>query len=120
MAKYSLGLLPYFPLASGLLTAKYKRNVMPEGARLTETPTIANRVYVTEENWAIVEKLEAFAAKRGRNLLELAFCWLAAQAPPASIIAGATRPEQIEANVAAVSWELSAEEITEIDQITTK
>ena len=120
MAKYGLGLLPYFPLASGLLTAKYKRDVMPEGARLTENPTFANRVYMTEENWAIVEKLEAFAAKRGRNLLELAFCWLAAQAPTASIIAGATRPEQIEANVAAVSWELSAEEIAEIDQITTK
>ena len=63
MAKYGLGLLPYFPLASGLLTAKYKRDVMPEGARLTENPTFANRVYMTEENWAIVEKLEAFAAK---------------------------------------------------------
>ena len=120
MEKYGLGLLPYFPLASGLLTSKYRRNVMPEGARLTDNPTFANRVYVTEENWSIVEKLEKFAAKRGHNLLELAFCWLAAQAPTVSIIAGATRPEQIEANVAAVGWELSAEEIAEINQITTK
>ena len=120
MEKYGLGLLPYFPLASGLITSKYKRTVMPEGARLTDNPTFANRVYVTEENWSIVEKLEKFAAKRGHNLLELAFCWLAAQAPTVSIIAGATRPEQIEANAAAVSWELSAEEIAEIDQITAK
>ena len=82
MEKYGLGLLPYFPLASGLLTSKYKRNVMPEGARLTDNPTFANRVYVTEENWSIVEKLEKFAAKRGHNLLELAFCWLASQARP--------------------------------------
>ena len=120
MEKYGLGLLPYFPLASGLLTSKYKRNVMPEGARLTDNPTFANRVYVTEENWSIVEKLEKFAAKRGHNLLELAFCWLAAQAPTVSIIAGATRPAQIAATVAAVGWELSAEEIAEINQITTK
>jgi len=120
MEKYGLGLLPYFPLASGLLTSKYKRNVMPEGARLTENPTFANRVYVTEKNWSIVENLEKFAANRGHNLLELAFCWLAAQAPTVSIIAGATRPEQIEANVAAIGWELSTEEIAEINQITTK
>ena len=120
MEKYGLGLLPYFPLASGLLTSKYNRNVMPEGARLTDHQPYANRVYVTEENWSIVEKLEKFAAKRGHNLLELAFCWLASQAPTVSIIAGATRPEQIEANVAAVGWELSAEEIAEIDRSTTK
>ncbi len=120
MAQYGPGLLPYFPLASGLLTGKYKRDDMPAGARLTETPLFANREYVTDQNWTIVESLEAFARERGHSLLELAFSWLAAQAPTASVIAGATRPEQIEANVAAVGWKMSADEVAEIDRISTK
>ncbi|MDP6707027.1 MAG: aldo/keto reductase [Alphaproteobacteria bacterium] len=120
MAQYGLGLLPFFPLANGLLTGKYKRDDMPEGARLTQNPTFGNREYVTEENWTIVENLEAFAAERGHSLLELAFCWLAARAQTASVIAGATRPEQIEANVAAVGWKLSPDEVAEIDRITAK
>ncbi len=120
LAQYGLGLLPYFPLANGLLTGKYKRDAMPEGARLTENPRFGNRDYVTEANWAIVEQLDSFAAERGYTLLELAFSWLAAQPPTASVIAGATRTEQIEANVAAVDWQLTAEELAEIDRITTK
>ena len=115
---YGLGLLPYFPLASGLLTGKYKRNApMPEGARLTKTQRLADR-YVTDRNWPIVEKLGDFAGQRGRTMLELAFSWLLAQAPVSSVIAGATRPEQIAQNVKAGDWKLTPEELQEIDTIT--
>jgi aryl-alcohol dehydrogenase-like predicted oxidoreductase len=116
--KYGLGLLPYFPLASGLLTGKYKRNApMPEGARLTKTQRLADR-YVTDRNWPIVEKLADFAEARGRSMLELAFSWLLAQAPVSSVIAGATRPEQIAQNVKAGDWKLTPEELQEIDTMT--
>jgi aryl-alcohol dehydrogenase-like predicted oxidoreductase len=94
-----LGLLPYFPLASGLLTGKYRRNKpMPKGARLTKTERLANR-YLTEANWAKSEKLIDYAESRGHTALELAFSWLLAKAPVASVIAGATKPEQLEQNV---------------------
>jgi aryl-alcohol dehydrogenase-like predicted oxidoreductase len=117
MRAHGLGLLPYFPLASGLLTGKYRRNsTMPEGARLTKTQRLADR-YLTEANWAVTEKLADFAAARGRTLLELAFSWLLARPPVASVIAGATKPEQIQANVAAGGWALTADEIAEVDAI---
>ena len=74
--------------------------------------------YLTPRNEDIVEKLQAFAAKRGHNLLELAFSWLAARPQVSSVIAGATRVEQVEQNVKAIGWTLSAEEIAEIDGIT--
>ena len=83
---YGLGMLPYFPLASGLLTGKYRRNAaMPDGARLTKTQRLADR-YLTERNWRIAEQLGDFAQARGRTMLELAFSWLLAQAPVASVI----------------------------------
>jgi aryl-alcohol dehydrogenase-like predicted oxidoreductase len=117
MERYGLGLLPYFPLASGLLTGKYQRNAaMPAGARLTETKRLADR-YLTEPNWRIAERLEDFCARRGRTLLELALSWLAARPTVASVIAGATRPEQVEANVRAVEWNLSPEDLAEIDRL---
>ncbi|MBL8698521.1 MAG: aldo/keto reductase [Alphaproteobacteria bacterium] len=120
MERYGLGLLPYFPLASGLLTGKYKRNAaMPAGARLTNTPRLAD-TYMTEANWTIVERLEAFCAERGRTMLELAFSWLLARPTVTSVIAGATRPEQLEQNVKAAEWRLSAEELKTIDEITRK
>jgi aryl-alcohol dehydrogenase-like predicted oxidoreductase len=114
---HGLGLLPYFPLASGLLTGKYRRNQpMPEGARLTKTQRLADR-YLTDVNWARSEKLADFAEARGHTLLELAFSWLLAQRPVSSVIAGATRPEQITQNVAAAGWVLTPEELAEIDTI---
>ena len=120
MQAYGLGLLPFFPLASGLLTGKYKRNApMPQGARLTNTKAIANR-YLTDENWSIVERLESFSDKRGHSLLELAFSWLAARPTVSSIIAGATKPEQLEQNVRAADWKLTPEDLAEIDQLTRK
>lgn len=117
MERYGLGLLPYFPLASGLLTGKYQRNAaLPAGARLTETKRLAER-YLTEANWRIVERLEDFCARRGRTLLELVLSWLAARPTVASVIAGATRPEQVEANVRAVEWSLTPEDVAEIDRL---
>lgn len=119
MQKYGLGLLPYFPLASGLLTGKYERDAPgPAGARLTDTPRFANRTYMTDANWAIVERLREFGSARGRTLLEVAMGWMAARPTVSSIIAGATRPEQLEQNVRAVDWTPTAEDMAEIDRIT--
>ena len=120
MQKYGCGLLPYFPLASGLLTGKYKRTEMPEGARLTDMPTFANRIYLTDENFDVVDNLSKFAHKTGHSILELAFGWMASRPTTASIIAGATKPEQIDANVAAVNWVLSQSEIDEVDKISAR
>ncbi len=92
---------------------------MPQGARLTNTKAIANR-YLTEENWSIVERLESFSDKRGHSLLELAFSWLAARPTVSSVIAGATKPEQVEQNVRAAEWKLTREDLAEIDQLTRK
>jgi len=120
MQAQGCGLLPNCPLASGLLTGKYKRDAMPDGARLTDMPKFANRTYVTEQNFDIVDKLDAFAKARGHTLLELAFSWMAARPTTASIIAGATKPEQIDANVAAAGWALTADEIAEVNLVTAK
>ena len=115
---FGMGLLPYFPLANGMLTGKYKRNQpMPDGARMTREAQRANEV-LTETNWQKTEKLSAFCEKHGKTMVELAFSWLAAQPVVSSVIAGATRPEQIEANVKAASWTLNADELAEIDAIT--
>ena len=117
LERYGLGLLPYYPLASGLLTGKHKRGATAPGTRLA-MPIFSG--VVTDANFDIVEKLEAFVKSRGRTMLELAFSWLAARSTVASIIAGATKPEQIEANVKAVSWELTPEDMKEIDGLTKK
>src|SRR6266480_4676707 len=116
--EYKLGLLPFFPLASGLLTGKYKRGApAPADTRFGKAPALRDR-YVTPRNEDIVDKLQAFAEKRGHTMLELAFSWLASRPQVASVIAGATRVEQVEQNVKAIEWTLSAEEIAKIDGIT--
>ena len=116
--EYNLGLLPFFPLASGLLTGKYQRGAAaPADTRFAKAPALKDR-YVTPRNEDIVEKLQAFAEKRGHSMLELAFSWLAAQPQVSSVIAGATRVEQIEQNVKAIDWVLTPEELAEIDRIT--
>jgi aryl-alcohol dehydrogenase-like predicted oxidoreductase len=118
MRKHGLNLLPYFPLASGLLTGKYKHGApLPAGSRLANSPPRGGSV-LNDRNWRIVERLSAFAAARGHTLLELAMSWLANQPFIPGIIAGATKPEQVEQNVAAINWTLSAEELAEIDRIT--
>ena len=118
MQRYGLGLLPFFPLASGLLTGKHKRGAAVAGTRLA-TEQFAGR-FMTDANFDVIERLEAFVTARGHTLTELAFSWLAARSPVASVIAGATRPEQIDANVKAAGWKLTAEELTEIDRLTTR
>ena len=106
------------PLASGLLTGKYKRcEAAPADTRFGKVARLRDR-YVTPRNEEIVEKLQAFAQTRGHSMLELAFSWLAARPQVASVIAGATRVEQVEQNVKAIAWKLSAEETAEIDRIT--
>jgi len=115
---HGLSLVPYFPLASGLLTGKYDRNkTMPEGARLTKTKRLADR-YLTEANWQIVERLKGFCQARGRTMPELAFSWLLAHPVVCSVIAGATKPEQLEENVKAADWALTPDDLSEIDRLT--
>jgi aryl-alcohol dehydrogenase-like predicted oxidoreductase len=115
--EYKLGLLPFFPLASGLLTGKYRKGeAAPDDTRFGKVPRLRDR-YVTPRNEDIVEKLQAFAQARGHSMLELAFSWLASRPQVASVIAGATRIEQVEQNVKAIAWTLTADEIAEIDGI---
>lgn len=115
MEAYGLGLLPYYPLASGLLTGKYTRGEdAPAGTRFAGASNFRNRHW-NERNWDRVEKLEAFVRERGHTLLELAFSWLTAKPVVSSVIAGATRPEQIDANIAAAGWKLDADELAAVD-----
>jgi aryl-alcohol dehydrogenase-like predicted oxidoreductase len=115
--EYNLGVLPFFPLASGLLTGKYRKGeAAPDDTRFGKVPRLRDR-YVTPRNEEIVEKLQAFAQTRGHSMLELAFSWLASRPQVSSVIAGATRVEQVEQNVKAIGWALSTEEIAEIDRI---
>jgi aryl-alcohol dehydrogenase-like predicted oxidoreductase len=106
-----LGLLPYFPLASGFLTGKYRRGVMPEGARLTNMPPNRSGRIVNDHNFELLDKWEAFAQQRGHSMTELAFAWLLARPAVASVIAGATRPDQVDENVAAGKWQLTSAEV---------
>jgi aryl-alcohol dehydrogenase-like predicted oxidoreductase len=115
---HGMGFLPYFPLASGLLTGKYRRGVpLPQGSRLARNARHAEE-FISDRNWRLVEELAAFAERRGHTMLELAFGWLLREPVVASVIAGATTPEQIEQNVHAAGWTLSAEDLAEIDRIT--
>ena len=90
---------------------------MPEGARLTKAQRLADQ-YLTERNWTVTEKLIDFAEAEGRTVLQLAFSWLLAQSPVSSVIAGATRPEQVQQNVSAGDWKLTSEELAKVDMIT--
>jgi aryl-alcohol dehydrogenase-like predicted oxidoreductase len=116
---YGLGLIPFRPLADGLLTGKYRRGgPPPAGSRLASMPRAAGR-YANEAIWERIERLEAFAEEHGHNLLALAFGWLLARPAVASVIAGATSPEQVEENVrAAAEWCLTTAEMQEIDRRT--
>ncbi len=110
--------LPYFPLASGLLTGKYKRGqAAPKGTRLGDKQGLADK-YHHEANLQIVERLREFAEDTGHTLLELAFSWLLSHRAVASVIAGATKPEQVKSNAAAGDWTLTHADLIRIDQIT--
>jgi aryl-alcohol dehydrogenase-like predicted oxidoreductase len=116
--QHGLGVLPYFPLASGLLTGKYRRGEpAPQGTRLSQLPEERAARVMSERNFDQVDHLQAFAAERDHTILELAFAWLAAQPAMTSIIAGATTPEQVGANVAAVDWQLSEADLVQLDAL---
>lgn len=115
--RYGLGIIPYFPLASGFLTGKYRRGkAMPKGTRL-EVQTRRAETILTEHNFDVLEKLHQFAQDKGHTLTELAFAWLLAHPEVSTVIAGATSTDQIHANAVASKWELSAIEMCELETI---
>jgi aryl-alcohol dehydrogenase-like predicted oxidoreductase len=111
--EFGLGVLPYFPLANGLLTGKYSKGQAPEGSRLTH----ARQALLETSDFEQLDRFAAFAAERDLTPAQLAFCWLAAQEPVSSVIAGSTRPEQVTANAEAISWVPTQTEREEINQI---
>lgn len=110
--KAGIGILPYYPIARGLLTGKYRRgNAAPAGSRLAGDDNLA------KADFDVLERLEAYAVDHGYDLLTLAMSWLAAQPSIACIIAGASRPAQMAANADAVRWKLTRENLAEIDTL---
>jgi len=117
--EYGVGLVPYYPLASGLLTGKHRPDCFEEGSRLAGGPwtDVYRDLFVNDRNWGIVERLKNFAAERGHSVTELAFAWLVANPVISSITAGATRPEQVEANAKGCEWKLDRQDIADLSAI---
>lgn len=111
--EFGLGVLPYFPLANGLLTGKYAPGHAPEGSRLSHT----RKNMVNDADWEQLGRFSSFAKERGLSEIQVAFSWLAAQPSVASVIAGATRPEQVRQNAEAADWMPSEEDLEELDSI---
>ena len=119
--KYNVGILPYFPLASGFLTGKYKRDSIPEGGRLSGGGHSAwSEKWLTEENFNIIENLEKWASNKGITMVQLAFSWLLAKKSVSSVIAGATSKDQIDSNITGSGINLNEEEIIEINNLLPK
>ena len=113
--RFEASLLPYFPLAGGALTGKYRRGEpAPKGTRLVADNGTR---WLTDSNFARIEALEKFASGLGHTVGELALAWLASQRVVCSVIAGATRPEQVRQNVAALEWRLSRDDRNAIDAL---
>ncbi|MGW0436180.1 aldo/keto reductase [Micromonospora sp. NPDC003197] len=114
--RFGLGLLPFFPLANGLLTGKYKRNEQPPaGSRLAGGGRYAERLAAAP--WDTIEAIEKYAAERGLTMLQVAIGGLAAQPAVTSVIAGATTPDQVRANAAAGSWQPSTEDLADLNAL---
>jgi aryl-alcohol dehydrogenase-like predicted oxidoreductase len=114
---FGLGLLPYFPLEYGLLTGKYRRGeAAPPGSRAALDPERSQ--WLRDAEWDRIEALTSYAAERDLTLLEVAIAGLAAQPAVGSVISGATRGDQVSANAAALRWEPSAEDLVELDELT--
>lgn len=111
--EFGLGVLPYFPLANGLLTGKYAPGRAPQGSRLSHTRTHM----VDDADWDQLGRFSSFAQERGLTEVQVAFSWLAAQPSVASVIAGATNPGQVRENAAAAGWTPSEEDLAELDTI---
>jgi aryl-alcohol dehydrogenase-like predicted oxidoreductase len=111
--RLGVSILPYFPLARGLLSGKYRRQEPgPEGSRLASAEQAGS-----DEQFDLIEALQGYAAQRGIGLIDVAIAGLAAQPGVGSVIAGATRPEQVAANVAALRWQPGAEDLAELDRV---
>jgi aryl-alcohol dehydrogenase-like predicted oxidoreductase len=118
MQRHGMTLLPYAPLAGGFLSGKYEHGKpLPKNARLAYSSHHASDV-INERNWSMMERLRAYATKMDRSMLELAFGWLLYRPVTASVIAGASTPEQVEQNVRAGLANLAAEDVAELDRIT--
>jgi aryl-alcohol dehydrogenase-like predicted oxidoreductase len=117
--KYGLGMLPYFPLASGFLSGKYIRGEPPPDGTRLQAFGARGQAMLSDRNFDVLDKLTAFAEQRGKTVLDLAFAWLLGHDFVPSVIAGATTPEQVEANVAATEWRLTPEEMLEVDGMAT-
>ena len=115
--KYNVGILPYFPLASGFLTGKYKRNLIPEDGRLAGGNTAWSEKWLNDENFEIIENLELWSNKKGITMVQLAFAWLLSKRSVSSVIAGATKVEQVKSNSEASGVELTKNDLEEIDKI---
>jgi aryl-alcohol dehydrogenase-like predicted oxidoreductase len=116
--RLGIAFIPYFPLANGLLTGKYRRGKdVPAGGRLDSA---RGERLLTNNNLAVVERLVEFSQRRGHTVLELAFSWLLKWPAVASVIAGATSPEQARSNAAAAGWKLTDGELVEVDSILTR
>ena len=112
---FGLGLLPFFPLDSGLLTGKYRRGEKPAaGTRLAQE---RYRRWLDDADWDTIEALTAFGAERGHSLLDVAIAGLAARPAVTSVIAGATSAEQVQANAAAGAWRLTADDVAALDEV---
>lgn len=115
-ARFGLGFLPFFPLASGLLTGKHRGGTAAEGSRLAHMTGLADR-YLKASNVATVERLRGWCDKRGMSLTALAFAWLLAKPGVSSVIAGATKPEQVEENAKSGAVKLSVEDLAEVNAL---
>ena len=117
-SRHGIALLPYFPLESGLLTGKYQAGAAPpEGTRLAEYAPEDRARFFSKGKLRAMEALRDFSQQRGRTLIELAFCWLLSRPEVASVIAGATKPEQVATNSASAGWVLTEDELAEIGAI---
>jgi aryl-alcohol dehydrogenase-like predicted oxidoreductase len=114
--RYNIGIIPYHPLAAGFLTGKYRPGKpIPPGTRFALTPR--HNHFFGERNFSVLAKLESFAQQRSRSVAELALAWLMANPQVSTIIAGASNPEQLSANLKALDWKLSTEDLAEIEEI---
>ena len=115
---YGVSVIPWFPLAAGFLTGKYKRGeAPPDGTRFSSNPDFYGRM-VTDTQYDILDRLTAFAEERGHSVTELAFAWLLSHSWLGPVIAGVTKVEQIKSNASAAGWKLTADEMAEVDQAT--
>lgn len=115
--RYGVGVIPWAPLAGGVLTGKYRKGEAPPPGTRLAGPTYGSSHQIKEENWSKLPQLESFARDRGHTMAELALAWLLAHPFIPTVIAGARKPEQVESNARAVEWKLTEAELAELNGI---